>query len=99
MSVCNKAIALKLPLLLLLLRSLYDENLVQRAERQTVFSVASNSYPGILAAPQTVTVDAVVHTQEFCCDAGTVNLRCFSCFRLVMPNGDFVAISNAFLFE
>ena len=52
MSVCNKAIALKLPLLLLC--SLYDEDLVQRAKNQRVFFVARNSYPGILAAPQTV---------------------------------------------
>ena len=38
MSVCNKAIALKLTLLLLC--SLYDEDLVQREKHQTVFSVA-----------------------------------------------------------
>ena len=70
MSVCNKAIALKLTLLLLC--SLYDEDMVQREKKQTVFSVARNSYPGILAAPQTV--DAVVHISRSCCGVGTVNL-------------------------
>ena len=54
MSVCNNAIALKLTLLLLCSSSLYDEDLVQREKHQTVFCVARNSYPGILAAPQTV---------------------------------------------
>ena len=38
MSVCNIAIALNFPLLLLC--SLYDEDLVQQAELQTVFFVA-----------------------------------------------------------
>ena len=37
MSVCNKAMALKRHLLLLC--SLYDEDLVQRPEHETVFSV------------------------------------------------------------
>ena len=40
MSVCNIAIALKFPLLLLCTSSLYDEDLVQHAEHQTVFFVA-----------------------------------------------------------
>ena len=62
---------------------------------QTVFSVACNSYLGIMAAPHAV--NAVVRTSKPCRDAG---MLCFSFFCwLVMPNEDFVSVSNYFWFE
>ena len=72
-----------------------------------MFSVACNSYPGKLAAPQTVdavvVVVVVVHTGVsrtlFCRDAGMIHVCFFSCFRLIMRNEDFVAISKYFWFE
>ena len=71
MSVCNIAVALKLPLVLLC--SPYDNDLVQRAEHQTMFYVACDLHPGIRAAPQTID-DAVVHTSRVSREADAVHV-------------------------